>query len=263
VSRWHLPPYLRILVIPGDDTSTREYHLSRRLLVVLTVLLAALSLLFVLVVLSYTSLLGQVREVGELRRELLESRRQLAKVQELNRELEEMRDIQEKVLAMLGVAPPESGLAAADTATSLQDLAAEIMTPLPDHWPLRGFVTREFEAGAPARGVLPHEGIDLVAPVGTPIRTAGPGVVQQAGWDDDLGNYVEIRHGFGYVTVYGHCQRLLVATGDRVDAGQEIATLGGTGAATAPHLHFEVWKDGQAVDPRNVIPGDPTGAPAR
>jgi len=257
------PPFLRILVVSGDESPTREYHLSRRLLVVLSVLLVAISALFVLVVLSYTSLLGQARQVPRLRRELLTARGQLAKVQQLNQELDRMRRMQAQVLHMLGVAPPESGMAAADTAVTLQDLAAEVMTPAPDRWPLHGFVTAEFAPANPVAGTPPHEGIDLVAPVGTPVRAAGPGVVQKAGWDDELGNYVEIRHGFGYVTVYGHCQRLMVAPGDRVDAGQQIATLGGTGNATGPHLHFEIWKDGQAVDPRSVIPGDPTGPDQR
>ncbi len=255
--RWRFPPFLRILVIPGDETPTREYHLSRRLLIVLSVLLAAVAALFVLMTISYASLMQQARRVPELQRELLASRRQLAKVQELNRALEQMRRTQEQLLAMLDVAPPDSGLAAADTAVTLQDLAAEVMTPQPDRWPLHGYVTAEFSRGDPSRGTPPHEGIDLVAPVGTPVRTAGPGVVQQAGWDDELGNFVEIRHGFGYVTVYGHCRDLSVAPGDRVDAGQEIGTLGGTGNASGPHLHFEVWKNGEAVDPRTVIPGDP------
>ena len=255
---WHFPPFLRILVIPGDETPTQEYHLSRRLLIVLSILLAATVALFVLVVISYASLMGQARRVPQLQRELLEARGQLAKVQQLNRELEQMRRLQEQLLAMLGVAPPDSGLAAADTAVTLQDLAAEIMTPPPDRWPLHGYVTAEYARADPAAGTPPHEGIDLVAPEGTPVRAAGPGVVQQAGWDDELGNFVEIRHGFGYVTVYAHCRDLAVAPGDRVDAGQEIGTLGGTGNVTAPHLHFEVWKDGEAVDPRSVIPGDPT-----
>lgn len=134
-----------------------------------------------------------------------------------------------------------------------------IALPPPDLWPVKGRATREF-AAAGGSGSAPggaHEGIDLAAAVDTPIKAAGKGVVTRAGWDPFLGNYVEIAHGLGYVTVYGHCSRLAAREGDRVDRGQEIAFLGGTGQATAPHLHFEVWKNGAALDPRLVMTGDP------
>ena len=73
-----------------------------------------------------------------------------------------------------------------------------------------------------------------------------------------LGNYVEIRHGLGYLTVYGHCSRLAVAKGDRVEAGQVVGYMGRSGQASATHLHFETWHQGEAVDPRTIIAGDPT-----
>jgi len=91
------------------------------------------------------------------------------------------------------------------------------------------------------------------------IGAAGRGIVQQAGWDDHLGNFVEIRHGFGYVTIYGHCGQLAVHVGDRVDEGQVSGTLGGTGEVSAPHLHFEIWKEGRAIDPRSILAGEPGG----
>jgi len=134
-----------------------------------------------------------------------------------------------------------------------------IATPPPDAWPVGGYVTREFSPPRGERGASHpgHAGIDIVAPLDTPVRSAGKGLVTAAAWDNFLGNYVEITHGLGYVTVYGHCSRLAVREGDRVDRGQDIAFLGGTGQASAPHLHFEVWKDGKAIDPRLAIAGDP------
>ena len=257
------PPHTRIIVIPSDDNSTNEFSISRRLLVAMSVLTALVTLLFLVVILSYANLLSQARRVPELQNRLVTANAQLVRVQELNLELEEMRGLQERLLTMLGV---NQALAAADDSTHggiddvrarLGDAAGAIMTPPPDVWPVSGYVTSEFDPGNIPNGVAPHYGIDLVAPVDTPLRSAGRGVVQNVGWDDDLGNYVEIRHGFGYVTIYGHCSRLYVQAGDRVDAGQEIATLGGTGRASAPHLHFEIWCDGEAVDPQIVIPGDP------
>ena len=187
-------------------------------------------------------------------------------VAHLEGELEQMRTLQERLLVMLGVQPlsvgDEDTLAwneadFSQSPASLEELSSRIMTPPPDLWPVGGFVTQEFIAGNEARGVLPHLGIDIAAAEDTPLRSAGPGRVVEAGSDDFLGNFVEIQHGFGYVTVYGHCSRLIVRAGDRVDRGQVIGYLGATGEASAPHVHFEVWKDGVAVDPRSVIPGDP------
>jgi len=258
------PPHTRIIVIPSDDQSTNEFSISRRLLVALTLMLVLVTILFLVVVLSYSTLLQQARQVPRLQGRLVVANAQLVRVQELNHELEQMRDMQERVLTMLGAdrmladETSDSAEQAADPARNrLGEVAGVIMTPPPDVWPLDGYVTREFEAGNLVNGVPPHYGIDLVAPLDTELRAAGRGIVQSAGWDDDLGNYVEIRHGFGYVTIYGHCSRLVVQTGDRVEPGQVVAALGGTGRASAPHLHFEIWRDGEAVDPRIVIPGNP------
>lgn len=253
---FRFPPYTRILVIPSDDGSTNEFTISRTLLIVMAAAMVLIALFFVLVLLSYATLSEQAKEVPELKRDLVATQAQLVRVQELNRELEGMRDLQERLLTMLGVTPTDT--AAGDgLSRRLGEVAGVIMTPPPDAWPLRGYVTKEFSEGNLPEGEKPHPGIDLAAPVDTPIGAAGRGIVQQAGWDDFLGNYVEIRHGFGYVTVYGHCNSLAVRVGDRVDTGQTIGTLGGTGEVTAPHLHFEVWKDGEAVDPRVALPGDP------
>ena len=102
-----------------------------------------------------------------------------------------------------------------------------------------------------------HPGLDIASATDTPITAAAAGRVVRAGEDPYLGNYVEIEHGFGYLTVYGHCSRLAVGRGDEVETGQIIAYMGDTGQATATHLHFEVWRQGEAVDPRSVINGDP------
>jgi len=122
----------------------------------------------------------------------------------------------------------------------------------PRHWPLdvSGFVTRgrvgEDTAGG---GVETHEGIDIAVSVGVPVRAAGGGTVEAAGTDPDYGLFVLLRHPNGYETMYGHASRLLVREGDAVSAGQVIALTGNSGRSTAPHLHFEVRREGQSLDP--------------
>jgi murein DD-endopeptidase MepM/ murein hydrolase activator NlpD len=120
---------------------------------------------------------------------------------------------------------------------------------VPAFWPLdeRGFLTRGMvESGAENET---HPGVDIAVPVGTPVRAAGGGTVALAGVNDDYGMFVLVRHPDGYESMYGHASRLLVRDGEDVAAGQVIALSGNTGRSTAPHLHFEVRRDGRSVDP--------------
>jgi murein DD-endopeptidase MepM/ murein hydrolase activator NlpD len=98
-----------------------------------------------------------------------------------------------------------------------------------------------------------HRGLDLGAPEGTPILSPAPGLVRSAGARGGYGKTVEIDHGGGLVTLYGHASELKVSAGERVLAGQEIARVGHTGRATGSHLHFEVRLGGRPVDPARVL----------
>ena len=96
---------------------------------------------------------------------------------------------------------------------------------------------------------LMHEGIDLVADVGTNVYAAGDGTVSYVGPRGGYGTVVELDHGFGYTTLYGHLSQSLVHEGQKVKRGQVIALTGDTGLSTGPHLHYEVLKNGVHVDP--------------
>lgn len=98
-----------------------------------------------------------------------------------------------------------------------------------------------------------HSGIDLAAPTGTPIYATGAGVVTKSGWGRGYGNYIEIDHGNGYVTRYGHASRLLVSVGETVKVNQHIAAVGCTGRCTGPHVHYEVVKNGQRQNPATYL----------
>lgn len=98
-----------------------------------------------------------------------------------------------------------------------------------------------------------HEGIDVSAPMSTPILATASGVVVDVGRQTGYGNIVTVDHGYGVVTRYAHASRILVRPGQRVRRGDEIALVGNTGIATAPHLHYEVLVDGRQVDPLRYI----------
>ncbi|MGY3866423.1 peptidoglycan DD-metalloendopeptidase family protein [Aeromonas bivalvium] len=101
--------------------------------------------------------------------------------------------------------------------------------------------------------VRPHNGIDYVAPVGTPIMAAGGGSVVAAGYNQFNGNYVFIKHAGNYVTKYLHLSKRTVNKGQRVKQGQTIGLLGGTGRVTGPHLHYEFVVGGIHKNPRTLI----------
>ncbi len=122
-------------------------------------------------------------------------------------------------------------------------------------WPLRGVLYARFGR----KGKSPHDGIDLAAPAGTPVRTAGEGAVLFAGPQQGYGLLVIIEHSHGLVTVYAHNRDLRVKTGQTVRDGQVIATVGESGKTSGPHLHFEVRQDGAPVDPLEFL-GPPPSA---
>ncbi|PZO91330.1 MAG: hypothetical protein DI623_03815 [Sphingomonas sanxanigenens] len=94
-----------------------------------------------------------------------------------------------------------------------------------------------------------HAGVDIPGATGTPIYATADGVVERAGRAGGYGNLVELNHGRGIQTRYGHLSQILVAEGARVKRGDLIARMGSTGRSTGPHLHYEVRLDGRAVNP--------------
>ncbi|MPY78828.1 MAG: peptidoglycan DD-metalloendopeptidase family protein [Actinophytocola sp.] len=107
-----------------------------------------------------------------------------------------------------------------------------------------------FTSGFGARWGTSHEGIDIANAIGTPIVSVADGTVIEAGPASGFGLWVKVRHDDGTVTVYGHVNEIIAGTGQRVSAGEQIATIGDRGYSTGPHLHFEVWLGGSAkVDP--------------
>lgn len=99
-----------------------------------------------------------------------------------------------------------------------------------------------------------HKGIDLACPMGSPVIASAQGQVAYAGYDPGgLGNLIAIDHGFGFMTRYGHLSKILVRVGQNVGRGDLIALVGSTGYSTGPHLHYEVWRNGTALDPTDYI----------
>ena len=99
----------------------------------------------------------------------------------------------------------------------------------------------------------PHQGIDMGAPIGTPIQSAESGKVLYSGWKQGYGQFIAVDHGYGYETHYAHCSKLLVKVGQVVHKGQVIGKVGSTGHSTGPHLHFEVVAKGVHQNPAKFL----------
>jgi murein DD-endopeptidase MepM/ murein hydrolase activator NlpD len=107
-----------------------------------------------------------------------------------------------------------------------------------------------------------HHGVDLAAPSQAPILSVASGKVVFSGSFNGYGKFITIQHPNGYTTHYGHCDKLQVEIGQYVSAGEVIGLVGSTGLSTGPHLHFEIRKNGKALDPENYLPelrGNPEG----
>jgi murein DD-endopeptidase MepM/ murein hydrolase activator NlpD len=103
------------------------------------------------------------------------------------------------------------------------------------------------------RSAAMHTGIDLRSHYGEPVRVTAAGKVTVAGWSGGYGKMVEVDHGNGLVTRYGHMSEILVSVDQTIKAGQIVGRVGSTGRSTGPHLHYETRIDGDPVDPHKFL----------
>lgn len=127
--------------------------------------------------------------------------------------------------------------------------------PVPDghfEWPAEGRITSLFGPRKYRKAL--HDGIDIAAPEGSPVRCAAPGVVLYSGVLRGYGRVVIVGHDYGLSSVYAHNREVFVRTGARVRRGSVIASVGRTGRATGPNLHFEIRRENVALDPLRYLP---------
>jgi murein DD-endopeptidase MepM/ murein hydrolase activator NlpD len=123
---------------------------------------------------------------------------------------------------------------------------------IPTYLPVRGYITRKYTATGPYR-YTSHHGLDIAAREGTPVLAAADGTVLYAGWTYPYGQLLIVSHPSGFSTFYGHNQAMLVSAGENVLQGQPIGLLGNSGRSTAPHLHFEIWRQDHPIDPLTML----------
>jgi len=131
-----------------------------------------------------------------------------------------------------------------------------VLLATPSLWPVAGQISSRFgdtRLNFDSGGPRPHRGVDISAPMGTPVIAPADGVVRSVGQGLDLGRLIIIDHGYGFSTKYGHLKRYFVQTGDKVRKGQTIGAVGSSGSSTGPHLHYEVHIHDRAVNPADYL----------
>lgn len=246
---------LSFIIVPHGDLETRTYEISYGRLKVLLGVGVVLLLVFVVMVASWWFIATQAARVPGLERELSALEQERAQVAQLAQDLAQAEEQYERVRNLLGVEAQDAGEEVA--LPPLREIGpGGVVSEVPESnrpssWPLAraGFITQRrqvTDAGS-------HPGLDIAVPADSYIRASASGVVRDAGVDDVYGRYILIDHGNGLESMYGHASRIFVRTGDPVERNEVIGLSGSTGRSTAPHLHFEIRQDGQAVDPLGFV----------
>jgi murein DD-endopeptidase MepM/ murein hydrolase activator NlpD len=246
-------PVLRIVVVPAVKQS-RTYEISYKRLRALRGLAIGLGVAVMFLVVTWGYMASRVADMAELEAEVVLMRAEQERIPGLLRRLNivesQYSDLRGLFAPSEAAAPSELWLPPPGSLSRSSD-GDEGLDGQPDSWPLaeRGFVTQgllDDEGRA-------HPGLDIATPTGSYIRAAGAGRVMDVGEDSIYGKYVRIDHGNGYETLYGHASVTSVDLGEEVRKNEVIALSGSTGESTAPHLHFEILLEGEAVDPLEMV----------
>lgn len=245
-----------ICLIPSDHGPQKMFEVNAGVLRFVAILSV---LTLILVIVSYIFLIPRATRYENLHREVTELESDRARYIQMMEDFRKMQSMYQYVRRLLGVDMMASmdSLSAADSLTIhtpsvRRDIV--VLDNVPSVAPVKGLITQGFDAGIPELFIDQHKGIDIACREGTPVLAAASGWVVFSGWTLGLGHTVIISHGSGYVTVYGHNSINLVRNRQSVERGQRIALSGNSGYSSGPHLHFEIIKHGQPLDPSLYIP---------
>jgi murein DD-endopeptidase MepM/ murein hydrolase activator NlpD len=248
--------YLTVLLVPDRGQESRNIRLSYTMLRFLAGVAALFALALTLVAGSWWYLAARAARVNDLEGQVAALEAERARIAALGEQLEAIEQQYGKIRGLFGSAPvtqsdvwlpPQTGGRRAPPPRTTATAG------IPASWPLteRGFVTQGL-LDAEGQG-SDHPGIDIAVPTDSYVRAAGAGTVVDVGEDPVYGFFVVIDHGEGYSSLYGHSSINLVTRGQRVRQNEVIALTGSTGRSTAPHLHFEILLNGEAVDPLSLV----------
>ena len=279
---------LTILLIPDDDTEPFSINVTIRLLKILAVVSVFLLIHIILGGIFYWQYAVVSQENTQLEKQNQELTETQNKIYKILPKITELQKKQEKFLNALGVNPKSSPFSHNNplkaqkpvdtfsnrgvsdknesifTGPSTEDLDFlkekdtqyhDFIRNMPTRLPVSGYMSQDFETlqWFNITRKKSHLGIDIVAEEGTPVHAAGDGFILFSGWTPTLGNLIIVYHGSGFFTYYGHNLRNLVVEKTPVQKGGIIALVGNSGESSGPHLHFEIWRNGEPLDPKEFI----------
>jgi murein DD-endopeptidase MepM/ murein hydrolase activator NlpD len=254
---------ITIVVHQDGALTSRSLRFSQRFLVGAAVVATVLLLGLAALLFFYGPIVRAAATVPGLKRDIARLEEDNAQVHALASALNDAEDRYNQLREMIGADIIREPAGFASTTPVARSIRArppgvaprfEAGASVPSHWPLdeAGYVTRG-QVRADTRDE-PHPGIDVAVPIGSPVRATGGGTVLEAGSDPDVyGLFVLLEHPDGYQSMYGHLSRVTVAAGGFVPAGEVIGLSGNSGRSSAPHLHFEIRRDGRWLDPMTLV----------
>lgn len=279
---------LTVLLIPDDDTEPFSLNISIRALKVIAGLALVLLIHIILGATFYWQYAVLSKENDSLVRENDDLKITRERVYRLLPEVAELQRKNDKMLNALGVsrrsypfshtnpleanqAPPTfsaegdrgeikpqqpgSISESIDFLKEKDSQYHDFVRNMPTRLPVAGYMSQDFNllSWFSVENNKSHLGIDIVADIGTPIHAAGDGFVVFSDWTFPMGNLIIIYHGSGFFTYYGHNHRNVVVEKTTVRKGEVIGFVGNSGKSSGPHLHFEVWRNGSPLDPKEVL----------
>src|SRR6266705_2513228 len=239
-----------LMVVPHGSGSSRAVEVSQTFVKALVGIGSVVALTFLVLGVAAIS-----RGVNITHSRVLENENRLLadEIQRMRQRMTGLRD----TLQRFG--KREQELRSLDQAYDSLSHQRERLAATPSIMPTKGWLTSAFMAMR-VHPILhlarPHEGIDVSAPMGAEIDAPAAGIVTDVKWEEGYGNMITLDHGFGLVTRFAHCSKIIAARGQRVKRGEKIAYVGSTGLSTGPHLHYEVWVNHKPVDPLKYVMPD-------
>jgi len=257
-----------IQVIPDDSRQIKQYHVSATMLMVIRVVLAVFIVLSVVFIAHIGKMTAKIARYETLKKTDAQLVKVNANYEEVLTHLDSLWLFEERIQNILGTFLENDS----NKINSLIDKSKFVHTPpekievdfeglhgwksyeerqrierLPNILPVVGMISKTFneETG--------HNGTDFAAKVGNPVFATGTGTVEFAAEKDELGNTIIVNHGNGYVTSYSHLKDMRTRKGRQVKKGDIIGTIGTTGNASGPHLHYTITKDGVPQNPESFF----------
>lgn len=245
----------RIVIVPEDGRESRTISMGRGGFFVIILGLLSLVALTAVTIASWGLFYHRGEQLKMLRADydnLSEQAERVGKVEENILEMEQYLKYIRLAMSLTGDEQPPSldEFIANDSLKRSYEMVSDAdATNIPNIHPVPdGYATNSFDSSKK------HYGVDYAANESTIIRATARGIVIEIGFDVELGNYVIIDHKNDFVTKFAHCKEILVQKGNTVERGETIATVGNSGkSSTGPHLHYEIRKDGNPVDPQQFI----------